>query len=1020
MDSPSLATQLVVLLMQLLPYLRAASGALAEELPEAAGKIGQGVLEEIGKDGWGAAKTLYKKLRAWVSSEPRAEEALTDLAAAPTDPDAQGALRIALRKLLERDAGLAGEIEALLALARPNLPQLAVIQGSPGAIVHQGDGPIYVVNQTFVVQIVDRIEEGGASRGAGAPFLPGLPAQPKADYLAATREYLNQLITLHQFLSFRGMGVTPRVALRLPLLELYVPSQARLQAAERLGRGDRDRAGLLRAAGAEGLAGMEESEQAGGRVPLLDLLRAHDGLVVLGEPGAGKTSFLKVLALSLAVEPGAGHDFDLGLGARLPLLVSLAEYGDALRKEDLSLERFVALRCAEKHPGLPFAELLRDALGAGGVLALFDGLDEVRDRATRLLVVRKVEEFFAASRGRGNKCVLTSRIQGYAEVRPSAVGLAECTIELLDDDEIAAFVDRWTRAIEQLAGAGAQAAVAAAAEREGLLAAIRSNQGLRRLAANPMLLTILALMKRQNVVLPERRAELYQTYVDTLLWHWNQARSLGGKPLADAEPDDGRTLKVLAPLALRLHEEAPGGIASEALVRTTLREIFHDLHEEDPAAAAETFLERVRAQDSLLLDLGGERFRFVHLTFQEYLAAVGLAQKGQQDVAPMVAALAPRLVDPNWREVALLAVGYLALVQHRDQAAGDLLTRLIERVPGAEALVFAGRALLDVGPTGVPAEVRSRVVQALNVARSDDVRVSSRLRVEAAEALADLGDPRRGLLDVDEMEFCWVPPGRFRMGGAKSDRKAWDDGNPIHTVEIPSGYWLGRYPVTIAQFAEYVRETDRPPEEPAALRGPATRPVVSVSWFEAAAFCAWLAERWRDRLPGGYTAQLPSEAEWEMATRGGLQIPMPVPPPVRRVFAEPESALAPNPDPERRYPWGKAAEANRMNFEETKLGRPSPPGCFPGGASPLGCEELSGNVWEWTQSVWGDYPFPEPGKPRLKRELGSEASLRVLRGGAFDLAPRNVRCAVRLWDAPDVRFDLIGFRVVVSPFRSEL
>ncbi len=797
---------------------------------------------------------------------------------------------------------------------RPSLLQLAVVEQSPGAIVNQGNAPIYVVNQTFVYQIVDRIERGESkdaeTRVAGTPFSLGISAKtgkPNADYLEATREYLNQLITLHQFLSFRGMGVSPRVALRLPLLEIYVPSQARLQTLEGP-PDDRKQAKLRRSVGAEGLA------QVGGRVPLLELLREHDGLVVLGEPGAGKTSFLKVLALSLSVERGAGRDLELGLSPRLPLLVSLAE----------------------------------------------------------------------------------------------------CTIELLDDDEIAAFVDRWTNAIEQLAGDGAQAAVAAMAEREGLLAVIRSNQGLRRLAANPMLLTILALIKRRNVVLPERRAELYQTYVDTLLWHWNQARSLGGEPLADAEPDDGRTLKVLAPLALRLHEEAPGGVASEALVRKTLREIFRDLGEADPAASAEVFLDRVRAQDALLLDLGGERFRFVHLTFQEYLAAVGLAQKGQQDVAPMVDALASRLGDPNWREIALLAVGYVALVQHREEAAGDLLGRLIERVPGAEGLVFAGRALLDIGPTGVPRELRSRVVTALSAARSDTVRASARLRIEAAEALADLGDPRRELLEVDEMEFCWVPPGRFRMGGAASDKEAYDDEKPIHTVEMPSGYWLGRYPVTIAQFAEYARATDRVPEEAQALHGLMTQPVVWVSWFEGTAFCTWLAERWRDRLLGGCTVQLPSEAEWEMAARGGLSIPMLSPPPVRKAFGEPEITLAANPDPERRYPWGETAELNRMNFSETEIGRRSSSGCFPAGASPLGCEELSGNVWEWTRSVWGSYPYPEPGLRRLEFELGSEASLRVLRGGSFNNEAWFVRSTVRFGFEPIYRNFNIGFRVVVS------
>ena len=94
--------------------------------------------------------------------------------------------------------------------------------------------------------------------------------------------------------------------------------------------------------------------------------------------------------------------------------------------------------------------------------------------------------------------------------------MAEATLVDFDDEEIEAFVDKWTAAIEKAAaGETRTAREDASREREELLAAVRGNPGVRSLAANPLLLTILALMKRQGVSLPERRVELYQRYVET-------------------------------------------------------------------------------------------------------------------------------------------------------------------------------------------------------------------------------------------------------------------------------------------------------------------------------------------------------------------------------------------------------------------------------------------------------------------------------------------------------------------------
>lgn len=905
---------------------------------------------------------------------------------------------------------------------------------------------------------------------ASENFVRTLTAKPlrDAELQSATARYLQLLWHKHSILDIKGIGLADRVSLNLPLLAMYVPLKARIELPE----GETWSRSLK-------LAGRSVSEEErlvmGERLsvplPLLDLLAEHDGLVILGDPGAGKTTFLKHLALGLALDQPPLP----ALAQRLPILIPLAAYANELAQHDCSLQEFLAEYYHRQGiEDLPVADLLRSALRNGRALLLFDGLDEVQETGQRARIVNRVETFFAHHRQSGNKFVLTSRIVGYRDAPLNAPGVQTCTLVDFDTAEQTAFVEKWSVVLEEaIRGKNPEAAKAAAAEKAELLAALQHNPGVQQLAANPLLLTILALMKRQGVVLPERRVQLYEHYVKTLLSTWNVARGLD-RQSSSRQLDYVETLKILAPLALWMQESSPGkGLVKEAALQRQLETIYRQRGDADPARAAAQLLKDARDYASLLLERGPGEYGFIHLTFMEYLAAVGAANLAQQAVTPLVERLAAHLDQSEWHEVILLTIGVLGIVQGRDGAAGDVVQGLINSGQGepGRAIVLAGEAVADAYPGGVTPACQQAVVQELVKTLRNDKVVKPTLRAHAGRTLARLGDPRPEVMTIEGMEFCYVPPGPFIMGSGDDDPLAYNNEKPQHIYDIPYGYWIGRYLVTNAQFKQFVasggysdpkwwseaievgfwkagqvqnviyergeqnelvRKFESWRDGPAENIRPHSlfnHPVQGISWYEALAFTRWLTCYLRDLklISQKWLVILPSEPEWEKAGRGGLELPQ-----RRQVRIVGDSQLQiltihktrKNITPARRYPWGNDIDVNYANCEETEIENTSAVGLFPRGSSPYGVEELSGNCWEWTRSLAGadrrhrefTYPYlSHDGRERLNAGVDVH---RVLRGGAYFSAGYLLRLTTHNLYEPNVNGG--AFRVVVSPSTFEI
>ncbi len=475
-------------------------------------------------------------------------------------------------------------------------------------------------------------------------------------------------------------------------------------------------------------------------------------------------------------------------------------------------------------------------------------------------------------------------------------------------------------------------------------------------------------------------------------------------------------------------------------------------------------------------DITRREIIFFHQLLQEYFAARVVAGKPeperltvpwhQDKVTPSLAdTLAvlevsdplPALATTGWEETTVLAV---AMTGDSERFIRDLM---VTNLPLAARCASAPE--IKVAPALVT-QLQKALLERISNAEAD-----LRARISAAEALGELGDPRfvrrvgpHGAYLLPPLVS--IPAGYYPLG---DDDSGYKSEGPSHTVEIVA-FAIGMFPVTNAEYRLFIEaggyKDERWWETEAArawLRGegssagakqhgrdlqkyvqgfsddvirqqnvaptqiefwlwlknasdeerdkqyekwyptgkiyhqPAywddsqfnqvSRPVVGVTWFEARAYCGWLSAQTGNR----YT--LPAEVEWEAAARGKVG---------------------------RNYAYGQNFDPAHCNTFETHIRRTTPVGVFPGGQTIDGVADLSGNVWEWTTTIWGTdvqkpsftYPYhADDGR----EDLVDGTSRRVLRGGSWDDNQSAARAAYRSYNHPNFRYYYVGFRVGCRP-----
>ncbi|HRI71063.1 MAG TPA: CHAT domain-containing protein, partial [Polyangium sp.] len=432
-----------------------------------------------------------------------------------------------------------------------------------------------------------------------------------------------------------------------------------------------------------------EQQNRDNRMALASLLSEEKSVIVLGDPGMGKTMLLSYLALLHARGAATWPEYTPP-PRRIPLFVSLREYALAEQearkdyKQDLSLLDYLAQHYKRKrnlasaHPAFFDAALRMEE-----AIVLLDGLDEVGSRAARRQVAERVRDM----RREYPNCPIwvTSRIHGYThDIALSNEDFDHIMIGALDDAQIDDFLSRWY-SIQFPYDSSKQTE-----QKSSLRQAIFRTKQVRALAENPLLLSLMAFVHRVSGDLPQDRGELYDKCVEMLLRNWLEARERRQKhafeelALPKELPRD--YLEALAyhvqERGLLINDEAnhARGLFSRDDALAFLTTHHADIERRSRAISSSKaqnemrdFIDYACDRVGLLADRGGGKLSFLHLSFQEYLAATHetllTTLAAQQEI------FARHSRDATWAEVLLLRL-YL-FSQKRGASGRDILDKLV-------------------------------------------------------------------------------------------------------------------------------------------------------------------------------------------------------------------------------------------------------------------------------------------------------------------------------------------------------
>ena len=445
--------------------------------------------------------------------------------------------------------------------------------------------------------------------------------------------------------------------------------------------------------------------------------------VILGNPGAGKSSLLQYLALNWAEK-----ELSQRVLLPLPLLIELRIYArDKDEKKCKNILEFF-------HQGNLICHLnqlaLDDKLKKGQALVLFDGLDEVFNPQLRQEIVTDIKRF--SIQYPQVQIIVTSRWLGYKAEELNHAGFDHFMIQDLDKDQIEDFIKRWHDLAFENRDDKTQ-------KQERLQKAIKESKAIRELAVNPLLLTMMAILNRTQE-LPRDRSKLYEKASEVLLHQWDFETKEGlidpelKKYLYNIDLRDKRDILRLVASAMQAGEK---GLAANLIYKEELENILTQylektgINKRDASDLTDLIIKQLRYRNFILCSLGGNAFAFVHRTFLEYFCACEFYERFKNRGLPdginleelKTKVFGEHYSDPVWKEVLCLLMGMLS-AEFPKEIAEELINYLIdieEKDQGFAHLFLAADCYGELRNQSIYVELSQRLLNQLERLYDKDI-----------------------------------------------------------------------------------------------------------------------------------------------------------------------------------------------------------------------------------------------------------------------------------------------------------
>ncbi|MGB3760489.1 MAG: NACHT domain-containing protein, partial [Rivularia sp. (in: cyanobacteria)] len=403
----------------------------------------------------------------------------------------------------------------------------------------------------------------------------------------------------------------------------------------------------------EHLKRLQESQQKPIRsvLEIINEKQTYKYTVILGDPGSGKSTLLQYLALNWAESPLSNS-----ISQPIPLLIELRTY--MRRREEKECNNFIEFfhKCSGALHHLNQHQLHRQ-LQEGNVKVMFDGLDEVFDPGKREDVITDIHRF--TNEYPSVQVIVTSRVIGYKAQRLRDAEFKHFMIQDLETEQIQDFIYRW----HELTFSDEADKIR---KKERLQKGIDNSKAIRELAGNPLLLTMMAILNR-NQELPRDRAELYNQSSRVLLHQWDVERTLIEDKRLDPKTIDYKDKQAMLRQVAYFMQTSEKGLAGNLIKERDLERILKDylktIEVDKPREAAKLMINQLRTRNFMLCYLGADYYGFVHRTFLEYFCAWEFVWQFKETQTLSIDRLKTEVFgnwgDGYWHEVLRLIAGMI-------------------------------------------------------------------------------------------------------------------------------------------------------------------------------------------------------------------------------------------------------------------------------------------------------------------------------------------------------------------------